>query len=509
MSLMRTISQAALVFSLGVPLADATEWPHYAGNAARTSTAPRATRDLTTIRWSVTPALDEEYVWRSSPVVRGGRVFVNARRFVNEIHENNLVIAYGIASGTRLWATPIEPDLYDSWASPAVDERNQTLLLGSGQTVYALDTASGTIEWQTPLDLLVVNSSPAVSTDLLNDETPANRAFIADYDDAGSSAKLYAINVDAFDATNNPYEPGEVVWTASLPGTGGNTPAYANGIVYAASTEGIVKAMNALDGSLVWETDVDLSGYPQYSGFYGGVCVDNDDVYAASYVFYGGGNNSGLFKFDATDGEIIWVAPCERTESIPIVTDDGRIYLSAGIQFGESTVKIQAFQDNGDSAAALWDTYVDTGGELVVGGWTHQPAWARGYLYAGTPHDEGMNFFGPYTDLYILDTSKMPGDPNFVVAHDAGSGGSPAIADGTLYSFGEAGLFVFEPSPGCLADLDGDGTVGLSDLARLLAAYGTSRGDDGFDSDADLNRDGLVDLSDLAMLLAAYGVACP
>ncbi|MFQ5806522.1 MAG: PQQ-binding-like beta-propeller repeat protein [Phycisphaerae bacterium] len=509
MSLVRTISAATLVFSMCVPLADAVEWPHYAGDSARTATAPRATRDLDTIRWSTTPGSDEEYVWRSGPAVHGGRVFVNARRFVNDVHEGNLVIAYDLAEGTRLWATPIEIDIYDSWASPAVDVRNQTVLLGSGQTLYALDTASGAVAWQTPLDLLIVNSSPAVSTDLLDDGAPANRAFIADYDDAGSSAKLYGINVDPFEAAHNPYEPGEIVWSVSLPGSGGNTPAYANGVVYAASTEGIVKAVDALDGSLVRETDVELSGSPQYSSFYGGVCARNGYVYAASYVFYGSGNNSGLFKLDAATGEIEWVAPCERTESIPIVTDDGRICLSAGIQFGESVVKIQAFQDNGGSVTALWDTHVDTGGELVVGGWTHQPAYARGYLYAGTPNDDGTSFFGPYTDLYILDTATTPGAPDFIVAHHVGAGGSPAIADGTVYSFGQAGLLAFDPSPACLADLDGDGTVGLSDLATLLAAYGTSRGDADFNSDADLNRDGTVDLSDLAGVLAVYGEACP
>jgi hypothetical protein len=56
------------------------------------------------------------------------------------------------------------------------------------------------------------------------------------------------------------------------------------------------------------------------------------------------------------------------------------------------------------------------------------------------------------------------------------------------------------PSP-CQADLDGDGVVSGSDLAALLAAWGT-KGPTG-----DLDGDGIVGGADLASLLAAWG-AC-
>ena len=58
----------------------------------------------------------------------------------------------------------------------------------------------------------------------------------------------------------------------------------------------------------------------------------------------------------------------------------------------------------------------------------------------------------------------------------------------------------------CLGDLNGDGQIGLSDLATLLAHYGKTgmTYDDG-----DLDGDGDVDLSDLATLLAVYGTTCP
>lgn len=57
----------------------------------------------------------------------------------------------------------------------------------------------------------------------------------------------------------------------------------------------------------------------------------------------------------------------------------------------------------------------------------------------------------------------------------------------------------------CAADLDGDGATELTDLAILLAAYGTSTGDPHFNPVADLDGDAYVGASDLAILLASYG----
>ncbi|MFQ5805769.1 MAG: dockerin type I domain-containing protein [Phycisphaerae bacterium] len=61
-----------------------------------------------------------------------------------------------------------------------------------------------------------------------------------------------------------------------------------------------------------------------------------------------------------------------------------------------------------------------------------------------------------------------------------------------------------EPCPG---DVDGDGDTDLSDLAALLAAYGSSVGDPNYNPAADFEPDGDVDLTDLAFLLSAYGCA--
>ena len=55
----------------------------------------------------------------------------------------------------------------------------------------------------------------------------------------------------------------------------------------------------------------------------------------------------------------------------------------------------------------------------------------------------------------------------------------------------------------CPADLDGDGTVGASDLAMLLGSWGACAG-----CPADLDGDGTVGAADLAQLLGSWG-SCP
>ncbi len=64
-------------------------------------------------------------------------------------------------------------------------------------------------------------------------------------------------------------------------------------------------------------------------------------------------------------------------------------------------------------------------------------------------------------------------------------------------------LSLTECDGGCPQDLDGDGTVGASDLAIVLGSWGPCEG-----CPADFNVDGVVDASDLAQVLGAWGM-CP
>jgi hypothetical protein len=66
--------------------------------------------------------------------------------------------------------------------------------------------------------------------------------------------------------------------------------------------------------------------------------------------------------------------------------------------------------------------------------------------------------------------------------------------------------FTWPPWGCCGADLDRDNDVDLSDLAQLLANYGTTSEATYWDGDLDGDDD--VDLEDLAELLSVYGTDC-
>jgi hypothetical protein len=54
----------------------------------------------------------------------------------------------------------------------------------------------------------------------------------------------------------------------------------------------------------------------------------------------------------------------------------------------------------------------------------------------------------------------------------------------------------------CEGDVDGNGSVDVSDILAIVAAWGSS------DPDADINGDGTVNVSDILLAVAAWG-SCP
>ncbi|MHC4180775.1 MAG: anti-sigma factor, partial [Planctomycetota bacterium] len=101
-------------------------------------------------------------------------------------------------------------------------------------------------------------------------------------------------------------------------------------------------------------------------------------------------------------------------------------------------------------------------------------------MFSGSPTAGHGLAVGPYGDIYFTGGINVPSDV-YVARLSEG----PQGPDG---------------------DLDGDGCVDLTDLATLLANYGTTSG--ATYEDGDLDGDGDVDLADLAILLGNYGEGC-
>lgn len=485
----------------------AQEWSQYAGDAAHTAAAVSAPADLSAKLWTVSQnqsGVSLVFEGPSSPVVLDGRLFANARMFSGTTHVANKMVAIDIETGAVEWEAPIAKSILNSWSSPAIDVAQGTVLIGSGNTLYAFNLADGSPAWATPLLRNIVNASPVVA-----EGRSPGRAFVTDYDGAGSNGSLYCVNTSAFDAIDNPYQPGEIVWRELLGGSSGNTPACRGDVVYVASvtdaTEpgfpgtGHIFAFH-IDGGdgdrLIWSTGAG-------EGFFGGLTVQGDFVFAASYDPFGAQDNSTLVKIRAEDGALIWTTPCERTNSIPVVSGD-HIYLAGGIPGFGSAPKVEAFLDFGGSVSKLWDTYQDTAGALLVGGWTHQPAVYGDTLYCGTI-STGNAFFGAYTDLYLLNLAVDPSHPDFIVDHRTGAGSSPAVCGGRVYSIGAGGLSAFGTRGDICASGTGagpaDGVVNGADIQCFVSIFLNGSPTPSELALVDFDEDGMVTVNDVQLLI--------
>ncbi|MDD5458570.1 MAG: PQQ-binding-like beta-propeller repeat protein [Phycisphaerae bacterium] len=415
------------------------------------------------------------------------------------------LIAYNANSGQKLWNTVIDPAIWDSWSTPTVDVKNNTILIATGNvtadgwytlpgTIYAIDALSGSIIWSNQLDTAVLNASVCVADGLEH-----GRAFITDYDGFGTGGKLYCINLDP-NTAQNPYNPGQIIWSDVLGATIGNTPAYKDGVVYVSSNGDANEANNGYGAVYAYEAAANtavrkwIATDPNFFGFTSGVTITKAGyLYAACYNWDGGENNSALCKIDCNDGEIIWITQTERTSTMPVVVGN-KIYISGGFNDYNSVPKVSAFQDLGDSVIKLWETPPD----MVVGGWTNQLVYADGKLYVGAIPLTG-NYFGSYEELYILNAELTPEDEGFIIAHhtDTLCGNNPVVVHDSLYTIGAYGLVKFH-QPALLADIDDDKVVNYYDLFTLTDEWlydcpiGVQR--------ADFNLNGRIDFSDFALL---------
>lgn len=420
--------------------------------------------------------------------------------------------------GSVVWQALLSRESFafprSSYSTPTIDPVNRIALVPSGNALVAFALADGQFCWQADLSNLIINASAIVTSGSpQGDLGPADRAFITDYDGASGSGSLYCINVDAYDAGKNPFLPGDVVWSVPLPGTSGNTPAYARGKVFVSSTgvqSGTARfsEVHAYDAAScdqqplplwTWINPLEASeGLPE--GFFGGVSVHGPTVacntwavYAATYNFSTAGETyfqSHLVKLDADSGQLLWQTPtlCNRTSSIPIPLDDGRIVLSGGIAGFGTLPTIEVFQDLCSSATRLWDsvsaTWVDSnqndapdvGEYLVVGGRTQQPIVStRGgspaLLVPTPPFNLDQDDTTYSTALQILELDADPMSPAFIRDQFTGAGSSPALADRNIYTIGQAGLFAFGPTPARL-DVDDDKRPTTDDLVAWEQGVG-------------------------------------
>ncbi|MFA6046082.1 MAG: hypothetical protein WC718_13950, partial [Phycisphaerales bacterium] len=276
---------AQVPFSCPGPSPD--EWLTLAGTSMRVAVRGAAPPRLDTTAWSVDK--DEEgndiTFYSQAPLAMTAPSRRNLVLALGRISRTNgppnqpYLIAFSRNSGETEWEAPISAPVNESFSGVSVDPLHNTAIVCSGKTVAAFRLQDGEMVWQRQLTKMIANAMPAITTDL----GKANRLFMTDYDGFSSGAKLYCLNTDPFDATLNPYQPGEIVWSTPVGSSAGNTPAYlptcqgGAGLVYVATpgpgginVAGVVRAFSAIQDSpsLMWQTS-----NIQATGFFGGVAV--------------------------------------------------------------------------------------------------------------------------------------------------------------------------------------------------------------------------------------------
>ncbi|MBL4591470.1 MAG: PQQ-like beta-propeller repeat protein [Phycisphaerales bacterium] len=449
------------------PVQSTRLWTQFGQNASHASISNAPIADLVAAMWVSDGNTQTQIIFLPQSGIVADNHAVYALGFNANGSSGDLLAAFDPQTGDLLWTAPIPIAIFDSWSTPAIDQRQKTIFAASGSAITAINTITGEQRWQTIFDRPIVNASPIITTDL----PMMNRLFITDYAFGGAqTGQLYCINIDPFNPTTNPYQPGEIVWKTSLIGpTSGNTPAYSSGIVYtstagSSTNAGLVHAFDALSTTApppLWTIT-----NPEPSGFFSGVSLADGSLYASSYNFSTGQHNSNTIKVNTATGALIWSTPSNRTDVSPIITNDGRVILSGGTQAGAFTFfgsipSIQLFDSDG---TLLWDSADETlddanangtydPGEtyLSLGGWTHQPILVERngatLLYVGTLADpDQFGFFAPCSDLRLIDLDLLPTDSGFIIDHFPGAGTTPAVANGVLYAVGENGLHAFAQS---------------------------------------------------------------
>ncbi|MEQ8315886.1 MAG: PQQ-binding-like beta-propeller repeat protein [Phycisphaerales bacterium] len=466
----------ALSLAAGGALAD-DAWTHAGRTTARVALVESDPPVLRSPLWVYDAGGLFEPVAQATPVISEAGTAVVLGMIDAEAH----VVALEARTGDELWRTPIDAPVFGSWSSPAIGIFDE-VVVATGTSVVRLDLFTGDEVWATDLGQSIVNASPAI-------EFRTGIVRVTTYDPFGGAARLVTLDLASGDVVSDP-----VIGSAS-----GATPALNLLRTYVALTDGAIRAFNG--AGEVWSTDTT-------QGFFGGTVFADNAVFAASYGFGGGRDNSAIMKLDALSGDVLWQTPAERTDAMPIPLGDDRVVLSAGIDGFGSIPTVQVYQDLGASADRLWDLAtstwddlngngeIDPGEYLAAGGWDHQPAVIE------TPDGFLLLAGAPTGGLVLLDLDADPSGAAFVRGSSDLGGGSPAIAQGVAISAWADHVAGFALGELCVADFDGDGSLTIFDFLAFQNAF------DAGDPAADCDADGSLTIFDFLCFQNAFAAGC-
>jgi outer membrane protein assembly factor BamB len=235
-------------------------WPIYGYDLARTRYLPAK---------GIVPPFKS--LWRYTdrpllefpPIVAGGKLYL--------VNNSGFAVALDADTGKELWKRRIGRL---NASSPAYSRHRLYIVNLVPGHIVKLDAGTGRIIWKRLLPGRA-ESSPLVI---------GNSVYFGDED-----GSLYALS------TRN----GNVRWSTQLAGAVKSAPAYYGGTLFVGDYGGDMNAVDARTGKLKWQSGSLGPGFGGTGEFYSTPAVAFGRVYA-------GNNDSRVYSFDISDGELAW-----------------------------------------------------------------------------------------------------------------------------------------------------------------------------------------------------------
>ncbi len=264
----------------------------------------------------------------------------------------------------------------------------------------------------------------------------------------------------------------------------------------------IVGASQAPDGIFAfrWTEDTGVTSLGDFAGGVAlsrayGVSGDGSVVVGTGTVGY---YYDQAFRWTAADG----LAPLGSGNNALAISEDGRVIVGSDANGAYRWTAEGGFQSLALAQSGInWPLATNADGSVIVGLANFDPYNGTGnaFIWDSQRGMRDLNDVLQFT--YGLDLQGM-----FLFSAEAISADGLVIAG---YGFGpnsqEAWVANLRTGSVCTGDLDGNGTVELSDLTTLLSNYGSTSATG---SQGDLDGDQDVDLTDLSSMLVAYGTNC-
>ena len=271
-------------------------------------------------------------------------------------------------------------------------------------------------------------------------------------------------------------------------GTGAMTYDAARGLVYqTVRTDGHdrLRAYNAADGSVAWTANWGLDFTATAHATQMGIALRGGRIYVQSYDFGTAGvpADGQLFVADAANsGALLWSGLTANSgNACPAVDPAGNVYVAGGDWLLDSGHTRAYGSDGGDP---LWTS-------APMGGYHGSPAWADGYVFSGDQEIYGT--YRPGT-LYLLNAADG------TTALELPGGGPVGFGRSAFYTLDNAGNLYAYAAP-IDGDANYDDVVDYLDLGALAGNY--RQGGKGWEQ-GDFTGDGMVDYLDLGVLAGMY-----